>query len=101
MPVQVMLVGEMRVSVKQRRVAMRMTVGLADRVPRIAVTAAYTRIVVIAVTEMRDINAADGNADVLSPLASQKLATRQKLAQILADFSLDDPPKPLVILVDL
>src|SRR5437867_2160930 len=69
------------------------------RVAGLALPLAYTTVVVVAVTEVRDINAADRDADQVLAFLAQQLAARQEPPQIVTDFALDDLAEALMVLM--
>ena len=70
---------------------------IADRLTRLAVALSDAAGVVVAVTEARQIDPVYGDADEVLALFADQLAARQKLAQILADPSLDDLAEALMV----
>ena len=67
-----------------------------DRVPGFTLPLPHASIVVVPVAKVGNVDAANGNADVLLTLAPEQFAARQKLPQVLANPALDDFPKPLM-----
>ena len=74
--------------------------ALADDVAFLAVAGADAA-GVVAVAEVRQLDAADGDADQVLALLADQLALGEELAQVLPDPALDDLAEALVIFFDL
>ena len=74
--------------------------ALADDVAFLAVARADA-LRVVAVAEVRQLDAADGDADQVLAFLADQLALGEELAQVLPDPSLDDLAEALVIFFDL
>jgi hypothetical protein len=73
--------------------------GLADGVALVALARADTT-VVIAITEVGDINAVDGDGDEVFAFFADEFTAGDELAEVGADASFDDLAEALVVLFD-
>jgi hypothetical protein len=56
---------------------------------------------VVAVAEVRELDAADGDADEVLPLLADQLPLGEELPQVVTDATLDDLAEALVVFFDL
>jgi len=74
--------------------------AFADGIAFLAVTRADAA-GIVAIAEMGEFDAAEGDADEVLSLFSDEFALGEEFAQVVADSSFDDLPEALVIFFDL
>ena len=74
--------------------------AVADGLSRLAFALPDALVAVVTVTETRQIDSGDGDADEVLALLSDQLAAGEELAQVLTDLPLDDLAEALVVFVD-
>src|SRR5262249_34582994 len=70
------------------------------RVADARIAGADAAVVVVAVAEVRQFDAADGDADQVLAFLAEQLAAGEEFAQVAADLALDDLAKALVVLLN-
>src|SRR5437868_1428557 len=76
-------------------------IAAVDRIADLGLTCADAAVVVVAVAEVRRVDAADRDADEVFAFFADQLAAGEKLAQVVTDLAFDDLSKALMVFVDL
>src|SRR5690606_30226501 len=79
----------------------RLLLALTERVADLTVALPHAALLLVAVLEVRDVDARDRDRDRVLALARDHLALGDVLAQVLLDLAADDLTEPAVVEIDL